>query len=105
MEDTGLPGFLRDAQVLPIWEGTTNILSLDVLRALSKSRGAILETMRADVQKRLSPVAKHAELGPLANKVRASLDQTCAFARKHTDSLDIAARDFAFSLARIYMGK
>jgi hypothetical protein len=27
---------LRDAQVLPIWEGTSNILSLDVLRALDR---------------------------------------------------------------------
>ncbi|MFO1394770.1 MAG: acyl-CoA dehydrogenase family protein [Steroidobacteraceae bacterium] len=31
VEDTGLPGLLRDAQVLPIWEGTTNVLSLDAL--------------------------------------------------------------------------
>ncbi|MFC7134513.1 MULTISPECIES: acyl-CoA dehydrogenase family protein [Salinibaculum] len=30
------PRLLRDAQVLPIWEGTSNILSLDVLRALSR---------------------------------------------------------------------
>ncbi len=29
VEDTGLPQLLRDAQVLPIWEGTTNVLSLD----------------------------------------------------------------------------
>ena len=28
----------RDAQVLPIWEGTENILSLDVLRALERER-------------------------------------------------------------------
>ncbi|MBL8115207.1 MAG: acyl-CoA dehydrogenase family protein, partial [Acidobacteria bacterium] len=35
VEDTGLPVLLRDAQVLPIWEGTTNVLSLDLLRALS----------------------------------------------------------------------
>jgi hypothetical protein len=27
---------LRDAQVLPIWEGTTNVLSLDVTRVLAK---------------------------------------------------------------------
>jgi hypothetical protein len=33
VEDTGLPVHLRDAHVLPIWEGTTNVLSLDVLRA------------------------------------------------------------------------
>jgi acyl-CoA dehydrogenase len=30
------PRLLRDAQVLPIWEGTSNILSLDVLRALER---------------------------------------------------------------------
>ena len=34
VEDTGLPVLLRDSQVLPIWEGTTNILALDTLRAL-----------------------------------------------------------------------
>ncbi len=36
MEDTGIPRLLRDAQVLPIWEGTTNVLSLDALRVLAK---------------------------------------------------------------------
>ena len=30
------------SQVLPIWEGTTNVMSLDVLRAVSKSQGAAL---------------------------------------------------------------
>jgi hypothetical protein len=35
VEDTGLPRLLRDAQVLPIWEGTTNVLAVDVLRALA----------------------------------------------------------------------
>lgn len=36
VEDTGLPPLLRDAQVLPIWEGTTNILALDLLRTLKE---------------------------------------------------------------------
>lgn len=31
VEDTGLPALLRDTQVLPIWEGTTNVLALDAL--------------------------------------------------------------------------
>jgi alkylation response protein AidB-like acyl-CoA dehydrogenase len=31
VEDTGLPQLMRDTQVLPIWEGTTNVLSLDAL--------------------------------------------------------------------------
>jgi alkylation response protein AidB-like acyl-CoA dehydrogenase len=36
IEDTGLPRLLRDAQVLSIWEGTTNVLALDVLRSCAK---------------------------------------------------------------------
>lgn len=40
IEDTGLPRLLRDAQVLPIWEGTTNVLALDVLRAVVREDAA-----------------------------------------------------------------
>jgi acyl-CoA dehydrogenase len=36
LEDTGIPRLLRDAQVLPIWEGTSNVLALDVLRAVGR---------------------------------------------------------------------
>ncbi len=35
IENTGIPQLLRDAQVFPIWEGTTNVLALDSLRALA----------------------------------------------------------------------
>ncbi|MDT8437528.1 MAG: acyl-CoA dehydrogenase family protein [Wenzhouxiangellaceae bacterium] len=35
VEDTGIPQLLRDVQVLSIWEGTTNVLALDFLRALA----------------------------------------------------------------------
>ena len=37
MENSRLPVLLRDAQVLPIWEGTTNILSLDFLNDIFKN--------------------------------------------------------------------
>lgn len=43
IEDTGLPTLLRDAQVTPIWEGTTNVLSLDVLRVFSGKENVLLE--------------------------------------------------------------
>jgi alkylation response protein AidB-like acyl-CoA dehydrogenase len=36
IEDWVMPRLLRDAQVLPIWEGTTNILMLDALRVINK---------------------------------------------------------------------
>jgi acyl-CoA dehydrogenase len=36
IEEWPVARFMRDAQVLPIWEGTTNILVLDVLRSFAK---------------------------------------------------------------------
>lgn len=39
LEPSGLPALLRDAMVLPIWEGTTNVQALDVLRVAGKDRG------------------------------------------------------------------
>ncbi|WP_137291044.1 acyl-CoA dehydrogenase family protein [Natronorubrum halophilum] len=46
---------LRDAQVLPIWEGTENVLSLDVLRALERedAHEPLLET----IEERLETVS------------------------------------------------
>ncbi|HEX8908661.1 MAG TPA: acyl-CoA dehydrogenase family protein, partial [Anaeromyxobacteraceae bacterium] len=49
VEDTGLPRLLRDAQVLSIWEGTTNVLALDVLRALA-AEGA-LAALAAEIRR------------------------------------------------------
>ncbi|MBI4616757.1 MAG: acyl-CoA dehydrogenase family protein [Planctomycetes bacterium] len=38
VEEWVTPRLFRDAQVLPIWEGTANILSLDLLRAIFRER-------------------------------------------------------------------
>ena len=48
IEESPLPRILRDAQVLPIWEGTTNILVLDALRVMHKdsSQELILSRIR-----------------------------------------------------------
>jgi alkylation response protein AidB-like acyl-CoA dehydrogenase len=37
IEEHPMPRLLRDAQVLPIWEGTTNVLVLDALHVMRKS--------------------------------------------------------------------
>lgn len=56
IEDSGLPRLLRDAQVLPIWEGTTNVLSLDLLRAESKSGAlsALVDELREQLPSQLT---------------------------------------------------
>jgi acyl-CoA dehydrogenase len=49
IEESPMPRLLRDAQVLPIWEGTTNILVLDALRVIRKERTheILLDRIRA----------------------------------------------------------
>ncbi len=46
IEDRPLARLLRDAQVLPIWEGTTNILALDMLRVARTQRAHELMVAR-----------------------------------------------------------
>lgn len=46
IEDTGLPLLLRDSQVMPIWEGTTNVLSLDSLRAVAANANGLVALNR-----------------------------------------------------------
>ena len=45
MENSSIPVLLRDAQVLPIWEGTTNVLSLDLVRALQRDKYCVDDLM------------------------------------------------------------
>ncbi|MDY6945928.1 MAG: acyl-CoA dehydrogenase family protein, partial [Pseudomonadota bacterium] len=52
VEDTGLPTLLRDAQVLPIWEGTTNVLALDAVLRGELSVG--LPALRARIEQGIS---------------------------------------------------
>ncbi len=60
IEDTGLPRFLRDSQVFCIWEGTTNILSLDCLRAIQKEDALtlFLEEIKTRSEKISLPATK-----------------------------------------------
>jgi putative acyl-CoA dehydrogenase len=48
VEDSGMPRLYREAPLTSIWEGSGNVISLDVLRALSRSPRA-LEVFLAEV--------------------------------------------------------
>ncbi|KZC40387.1 MULTISPECIES: acyl-CoA dehydrogenase family protein [Rhodanobacter] len=96
IEDTGLPQLLRDAQVYPIWEGTTNVLSLDSLRALV---GDGLDALRTACAGWLDGNDDmHA-----ANAIRQTLDAAARWLDQHAtarDTLEAGARGLAFTLAR-----
>jgi alkylation response protein AidB-like acyl-CoA dehydrogenase len=59
IEESPLPRLLRDAQVLPIWEGTTDILVLDFLRVAKKHRGheSLLARVRAALPEEAAEIA------------------------------------------------
>jgi len=63
---------LRDAQVLPIWEGASNILSLDVLRALDRADAH--EALLPYVTRRLDGV-EHDLLSDAAETVRGRFEE------------------------------
>lgn len=99
IEDTGLPRLLRDAQVLPIWEGTTNVLSLDALRAIA--REGALEALVAEGLDRLAePAAELADEAALAKKTFARAVSWFGEATRDLVRLEGDARRFALTLAR-----
>ncbi|HKT32146.1 MAG TPA: acyl-CoA dehydrogenase family protein [Gammaproteobacteria bacterium] len=102
IEDTGLPVLLRDCQVLSIWEGTTNVLSLDVLRVIDHSQA--LEVLAADIEHRLARV-QHPDLVSACDSIRRAVqdlrnwfDATAA----SPAAREAGARRLAFGLARGY---
>jgi alkylation response protein AidB-like acyl-CoA dehydrogenase len=99
VEDTGLPRMLRDAQVLPIWEGTTNVLSLDALRAIAREDA--LPALLADAERQLSGTTA------AGDAIRASLAATAGELQRRAadpERLAAGARTLAFALAAGYTG-
>ena len=97
VEDTGLPVLLRDSQVLPIWEGTTNVLALDVLRV---KHG--FKQIEAAVARCLEEVS--APLANAARSARSALDHASSWLRAAEragqPALEAGARRFALTLGR-----
>lgn len=100
VEDTGLPALLRDAQVFPIWEGTTNVLSLDVLRALQG--GGALAALQVEVETLASGV-RDLRLLECAKAAQAALLRAQQWVAGHSGAaLEAGARRFAMTLGRAF---
>lgn len=96
LEDTGVPQLLRDVQVQCIWEGTTTILALDVLRALRAPE--VVDALISDIESQLSR-EPHPLLVGLSNRIRATVPELCSLIKEGDPS---QARRLAWGLARTY---
>ena len=95
-----MPRLLRDAQVLPIWEGTTNVLALDALRAVAREES--LPALLSDAAA-LAPC----EASPLARRAHETLEAAAAALRAgaaEPERLAASARGIARALAAGYAG-
>ncbi len=100
VNDTGLPKLLADAQVLPIWEGTTNVLSLDTLRALKQD--GVWEAFVAEIRLRLG-AAEDSRLKVAAQQSEAAVQHAGRWLQETGEErplLEAGARRFAMSLGR-----
>ncbi len=104
VEDTGLPVLLRDSQVLPIWEGTTNVLSLDAIRALGPD-AAGLELIKAEVASRIRNVGEPSLTG-CARKAMDAIEHAITWlkdaSKEGNDAVEAGARRFAMTLGRSF---
>jgi alkylation response protein AidB-like acyl-CoA dehydrogenase len=103
IEDTGLPKLLRDSQVLAIWEGTTNVLSLDALRAIERDEA--LSPFLADIGERLDRCDVE-PLSSVVDEIRSAVRSLERYIPQAMaaglDSLQAGARRFAMGLAEVY---
>ncbi|WP_420630422.1 acyl-CoA dehydrogenase family protein [Candidatus Leptofilum sp.] len=102
VEDTGLPLLLRDSQVLPIWEGTTNVLSLDALRALGKS-GEPLLALSGEIDRCMNSVTD-GRLKAAGEVAQTAVAQAMKWLQgklaDDRNALEAGARRFALTLGR-----
>lgn len=97
IEDTGIPQLLRDVQVLSIWEGTTNVLSLDALRAIAASG---IDAWRARLEARLADCRQPA-LSSRVERARAQLGEVQRWLGGAPEALEPQARRLALNLYRL----
>jgi alkylation response protein AidB-like acyl-CoA dehydrogenase len=99
LEDTQLPVLLRDTQVLPIWEGTTNVLSLDALLRADFERG--VQALRERAQGARSAAGDSA-LRAEADAAVAAIDHAIAWHALARDAriLQAGARRLVLTLGR-----
>ena len=99
------PRLLRDAYLGAIWEGSANVVALDVQRAILKDRG--LDALAVFITDRLARVSEPAAK-PWVDRVRAGLEslsrQTAAWAALPADERELQARPVADALYHLLAG-
>ncbi len=101
-EDSGIPAYVRNTHVLPIWEGTTNVLALDFLRAAERSDAAA--AVARDIRSVADSLSGDEFVGPIVRALPELVDELQARIDRaaDADSLQASARAIALGFAAVY---
>lgn len=101
-EDSTIPALVRNTHVQPIWEGTTNVLSLDVLRAAVRS-GSV-DALLEDIEQTIGTLGEEASVAEPVSAVKRAVgelrDRWAQMDDEETAQLH--ARPFAMGLGLTY---
>jgi len=96
IEESIIPKFLRDALVLPIWEGAGNIMVLDMLRAAFKEN--VLPVLLKDLKEMLENIKDDF----LMKQYKHLSSQIDALRNLPQDALEVKAKYFFEELTHLY---
>lgn len=101
-EDSSLPALVRNTHVQPIWEGTTNVLALDVLRAEVRS-GSVQAILR-DIEETIGPLGGETALVETVSTIKQAVGELRDRWTRMDDEVaaQVNARSFALSLGATY---
>jgi alkylation response protein AidB-like acyl-CoA dehydrogenase len=101
-EDSTIPALVRNTHVQPIWEGTTNVLSLDLLRA--EVRSGSVEALLRDIEETVEPLGAEGVVAePVSAIKRAVGELRDRWVRMDDeDAAQLHARSFAMSAGTTY---
>ncbi|KAF9930877.1 hypothetical protein FBU30_011166 [Linnemannia zychae] len=109
MEETGIGRAMRDVLVNTIWEGTTNVLSLDLLRVMAETRGTALEIYSNTIREILAPLKNQSEWVKSAKSLEESLVLiairfTAYSTPEGRKTLESSARGLSLAMADVIAG-
>lgn len=102
IEDFVTPRLLRDAQVLTVWEGTANILGLELLRLVNKFSAHLL--FIDEMTERLDAVPESLWKLRISNAVETLAKDLTIFASLNPDNQTIEAKGLMRTMALLYEG-
>ncbi|MDE0582329.1 acyl-CoA dehydrogenase family protein [Planococcus sp. A6] len=100
IEDFVTPRLLRDAQVLTVWEGTANILGLELIRLVNKLSAH--EIFIDHIQKRLVKLQASADVELLKEKTKELSEELTAFAGFDAALQSFEAKSLMKKMAQLF---